>query len=68
MLWYKKNNNGNYDMWLGGENGVLQANTNASGMFAYLTNVEKLDLSKLDTTYITNMSKMFYSSSGLKES
>ena len=67
MLWYKKNNNGNYDMWLGGENGVLQANTNASGMFAYLTNVEKLDLSKLDTTYITNMSRMFYSSSGLKE-
>ena len=67
MLWYKKNNNGNYDMWLGGENGVLQANTNASGMFSYLTNVEKLDLSKLDTTYITNMSRMFYSSSGLKE-
>ena len=67
MLWYKKNNNGNYDMWLGGENGVLQANTNASGMFAYLTNVEKLDLSKLDTTYITNMSRMFYNSSGLKE-
>ena len=67
MLWYKKNNNGNYDMWLGGENGVLQANTNVSGMFAYLTNIEKLDLSKLDTTYITNMSKMFYSSSGLKE-
>ena len=67
MLWYKKNNNGNYDMWLGGENGVLQANTNVSGMFAYLTNIEKLDLSKLDTTYITNMSKMFYNSSGLKE-
>ena len=67
MLWYKKNNNGNYDMWLGGENGVLQTNTNASGMFAYLTNIEKLDLSKLDTTYITNMSSMFYNSSGLKE-
>ena len=67
MLWYKKNNNGNYDMWLGGENGVLQANTNVSGMFAYLTNIEKLDLSKLDTTYITNMSSMFYNSSGLKE-
>ena len=35
-------------------------------MFAYLTNVEKLDLSKLDTSYITNMSRMFYNSSGLK--
>ena len=55
-----------YDMWIGGENGVLQTGTNASGMFAYLTNVEKLDLSKLDTSYITNMSRMFYMSSGLK--
>ena len=55
-----------YDMWIGGENGVLQTGTNASGMFAYLTNIEKLDLSKLDTSYITNMSMMFYMSSGLK--
>ena len=55
-----------YDMWIGGENGVLQTGTNASGMFAYLTNIEKLDLSKLDTSYITNMSRMFYNSSGLK--
>ena len=55
-----------YDMWIGGENGVLQTGTNASGMFAYLTNIEKLDLSKLDTSYITNMSRMFYMSSGLK--
>ena len=55
-----------YDMWIGGENGVLQTGTNASGMFAYLTNIEKLDLSKLDTSYITNMSWMFYQSSGLK--
>ena len=55
-----------YDMWIGGENGVLQTGTNASGMFAYLTNIEKLDLSKLDTSYITNMSRMFYKSSGLK--
>lgn len=56
-----------YDMWIGGENGVLQTGTNASGMFAYLTNIEKLDLSKLDTSYITNMSKMFYMDSNLKE-
>lgn len=55
-----------YDMWIGGENGVVQTNTNASGMFAYLTNVESLDLSKLDTSNITSMSKMFYKSSGLK--
>ena len=66
MLWYKKNDNQKYDMWIGGENGVVQTNTNASGMFAYLTNVESLDLSKLDTSNITNMSKMFYNSSGIK--
>ena len=66
MLWYKKNDNQKYDMWIGGENGVVQTNTNASGMFAYLTNVESLDLSKLDTSNITNMSRMFYKSSGLK--
>ena len=74
MLWYTPkevtSSDGStktmYDMWIGGENGVLQTGTNVSGMFAYLTNIEKLDLSKLDTSYITNMSKMFYMSSGLK--
>ena len=74
MLWYTPkevtSSDGStktmYDMWIGGENGVLQTGTNASGMFAYLTNIEKLDLSKLDTSYITNTSKMFYMSSGLK--
>ena len=74
MLWYTPkevtSSDGStktmYDMWIGGENGVLQTGTNAAGMFAYLTNVEKLDLSKLDTSYITNMSRMFYNSSGLK--
>ena len=74
MLWYTPkevtSSDGStktmYDMWIGGENGVLQTGTNASGMFAYLTNIEKLDLSKLDTSYITNMSKMFYMSSDLK--
>ena len=74
MLWYTPkevaSSDGStktmYDMWIGGENGVLQTGTNASGMFAYLTNIEKLDLSKLDTSYITNMSRMFYMSSGLK--
>ena len=74
MLWYTPkevtSSDGStktmYDMWIGGENGVLQTGTNASGMFAYLTNIEKLDLSKLDTSYITNMYRMFYNSSGLK--
>lgn len=67
MLWYTKNDNDKYDMYIGGKNGVIQLNTNASGMFAYLTNIEKLDLSRLDTSNITNMSRMFYKSTGLKE-
>ena len=73
MLWYtpkevttRSTTKTMYDMWIGGENGVLQTGTNASGMLAYLTNIEKLDLSKLETSYITNMSRMFYMSSGLK--
>ena len=73
MLWYTPkevtSSDGStktmYDMWIGGENGVLQTGTNASGMFAYLTNIEKLDLSKLDTSYITNMSGMFQGCSSL---
>ena len=55
-----------YDVWIGGKNGVLQTGAKDSGMFAYLTNVEKLDLSRLDTSYMTSMYRMFYNSTGLK--
>ena len=68
MLWYTDDDNdGNVDIYLGSENGVIETNTNGQGMFAYLTNVESLDLTNLDTSNITNMSSMFQGSNSLKE-
>lgn len=66
MLWYTdKDNNSLYEISIGSENGSVEANTNGSGMFAYLDNVSTLDLSGLDTSNITSMSKMFYNSKSL---
>lgn len=68
MLWYTDDNGDNlYDFYIGSENGIVETNTSGQGMFAYLTNVESLDLSNLDTSNITNMSSMFQGSSSLKE-
>ena len=67
MLWYTdKDNNSLYEVSIGSENGSLEANTNGSGMFAYLDNVDTLDLTGLDTSNMTNMSYMFYNSNSLK--
>ena len=67
MLWYTdKDNNSLYEISIGSENGSVEANTNGSGMFAYLDNVSSLDLSGLDTSNMTNMSRMFYKSTSLK--
>ena len=67
MLWYTdKDNNSLYEVSIGSENGSLEANTNGSGMFAYLDNVSTLDLSGLDTSNMTSMSRMFYKSTSLK--
>ena len=66
MLWYTdKDNNSLYEISIGSENGSVEANTNGSGMFAYLDNVSTLDLSGLDTSNMTSMSKMFYKSTSL---
>ena len=66
MLWYTdKDNNSLYEISIGSENGSVEANTNGSGMFAYLDNVSTLDLSGLDTSNITSMSRMFYNSKSL---
>ena len=66
MLWYTdKDNNSLYEISIGSENGSVEANTNGSGMFAYLDNVSTLDLSGLDTSNMTSMSKMFYNSKSL---
>ena len=68
MMWYEdKDENGMYEVYIGGENGIIEANTNGSGLFSYLTNIESLNLNKLDTSYMTSMSYMFYNSSSLKE-
>ena len=66
MLWYTdKDNNSLYEVSIGSENGSVEANTNGSGMFAYLDNVSSLDLSGLDTSNMTSMSRMFYNSKSL---
>ena len=66
MLWYTdKDNNSLYEISIGSENGSVEANTNGSGMFAYLDNVSTLDLSGLDTSNMTSMSNMFYNSKSL---
>ena len=66
MLWYTdKDNNSLYEISIGSENGSVEANTNGSGMFAYLDNVSTLDLSGLDTSNMTSMSEMFYNSKSL---
>ena len=64
ILWYTdKDNNNLYEVSIGSENGVVEANTNGSGMFAHLDNVESLDLTGLDTSNMTSMSNMFSSAS-----
>ena len=68
MLWYTdKDNNSLYEISIGSENGSVEANTNGSGMFAYLDNVSTLDLSGLDTSNMTSMRFMFYKSTSLKK-
>ena len=67
MLWYTdKDNNSLYEISIGSENGSVEANTNGSGMFSYLDNVDTLDLTGLDTSNMISMSKMFYKSTSLK--
>lgn len=67
ILWYTdKDNNNLYEVSIGSENGVVEANTNGSRMFAYLDNVESLDLTGLDTSNMTSMSNMFSQSASLK--
>ena len=66
MPWYTdKDNNSLYEISIGSENGSVEANTNGSGMFAYLDNVSTLDLSGLDTSNMTSMSNMFLNSKSL---
>lgn len=68
MLWYTDvDENTLYEVYIGSENGVVKLNTSAFFLFSYLTNVEYMDLSNLDTSNTTNMSYMFYNNPNLKE-
>lgn len=68
MLWYTdEDENDLFEVYIGSKNGIVKLNTSASSMFAYLTNIEYLDLTNVDTSDVTNMASMFYKSSSLKE-
>ena len=64
MWWTDTNNDGNYEVTIGGEGGV-RANTNSSYLFASLTNLTSIDLTCLDTSEVTNMEYMFGECSNL---
>lgn len=60
MAWYfDKDNDNLYELVIGQEGGVIAPST-MSWYFSYLTNLTELDLKYLDTSNVTNMSKMFY--------
>jgi bacterial surface protein 26-residue repeat/prepilin-type N-terminal cleavage/methylation domain len=65
MLWTKdEDNNGLYEVYIGAINDIIYANPDSSNMFRWCTTLKKIDLSNLDTITATNMSNMFYISSG----
>ena len=56
---------GLYEVYIGTSNGTLTLNTKMDYMFAGLTNVSSLDLSRLDTSNVTSMVGVFYNSPSL---
>lgn len=66
MAWYvDSNNNGLYEVYIGGENGV-QAPSDSTALFAYFENVSFIEPYYLDTSKVTNMSAMFAGNFKLK--
>ena len=51
-------NAGYYKLYIGGDGGVT-ANPNSSTLFSSLKSVKMIDLSNLDTSYVTDMNYMF---------
>ena len=49
---------GYYKLYIGGDGGVT-ANPNSSTLFSSLKSVKTIDLSNLDTSYVTDMNYMF---------
>ena len=52
-------------VYLASSNGLIKMNTSMDYMFAGLTHVESLDLSRLDTSNVTSMVGVFYNSPSL---
>ena len=61
MAWYYDNDsNGLYEVYIGQEEGVI-ANSDSSYLFQNLTYLSSINLANLDTSNVTNMYRMFYS-------
>lgn len=61
MLWYTKGSSDNlYNVYIGSESGKVYAPINCYYLFAYLTNIKKIDLSYFNTLNVTKMDAMFY--------
>lgn len=65
-IFYEKNPETNLNkVFIGTSNGLLKMNTKMDYMFAGLTKVESLDLSRLDTSNVTSMVGVFKNSNSL---
>lgn len=61
VAWYHdKDNNGLYEVTIGGDGDKVYANPDSSDFFAYLTKVTSLDLSHFNTSKVVNMVGMFW--------
>ena len=61
MLWYTKGSSDNlYNVYIGSESEKVYAPTSCYYLFAYLTNIKKIDLSYFDTLNTTYMESMFF--------
>ncbi len=65
LTYVDDDDDGLYEVYLGTSNGLLKMNTKMDYMFAGLTNVSTLDLSRLDTSNVTSMVGVFYNSPSL---
>ena len=66
MMWWTDNNeNGLYEVVIGGSNGKVRLNKNSSKLFAYLTNAITINLNGIDTSNVTNLQSMFQGCSSL---
>lgn len=52
--------NGFLEIYIGAHQGKIALPADSSAMFASFSNVHTMDLSRIDTTQVTNMSNMFY--------